>query len=54
MAWLLHKKGITSPIVGASKLSHIDDAIAAEALTLGEEEIARLEAPYQPIAVSGF
>ena len=54
MAWLQHKKGITSPIVGASKLSHIDDAIAAEALTLGEEEIARLEAPYQPIAVSGF
>ncbi len=54
MAWLLHKKGMTSPIVGASKLSHIDDAIAAEALTLGDEEIARLEAPYQPIAVTGF
>lgn len=54
MAWLLHKKGITSPIVGASKLSHIDDAVAAEALTLSEEEIARLEAPYQSIAVSGF
>lgn len=54
MAWLLQKKGITSPIVGASKLSHVDDAIAAEALTLEEDHIARLEAPYQPIAVSGF
>ena len=54
MAWLLHKKGITSPIVGASKLSHVEDAIAAEAVTLSDEEIARLEAPYQSIPVSGF
>ena len=54
LAWLLHKKGITSPIVGASKLSHVEDAIAAEAVTLSDEEIARLEAPYQSIPVSGF
>jgi aryl-alcohol dehydrogenase-like predicted oxidoreductase len=54
MAWLLQKKGISSPIVGASKLTHVDDAIAAEALTLEEDHIARLEAPYQPIAVLGF
>jgi aryl-alcohol dehydrogenase-like predicted oxidoreductase len=54
MAWVLQKPGITSPIVGASKLSHVEDAIAAEALTLSEEEIAQLEAPYQPIAVAGF
>ena len=54
MAWLLHKKGITAPIVGASKLSHVEDAIAAEAVTLSEDEIAKLEAHYQPIMVSGF
>jgi aryl-alcohol dehydrogenase-like predicted oxidoreductase len=54
MAWVLQKPGITSPIVGASKLSHVEDAIAAEALTLSEKEIAQLEAPYQPIAVAGF
>jgi 1-deoxyxylulose-5-phosphate synthase len=54
MAWLLDKPGITSPIVGVSKLSHLEDAVAAEALTLTEDEIARLEAPYQPILVSGF
>ena len=54
MAWLLHKKGITAPIVGASKLSHVEDAIAAEAVMLSEDEIAKLEAHYQPIMVSGF
>lgn len=54
MAWLLHKVGVTSPIVGASKLSHVNDAIAAEALTLDASEIAKLEAHYRPIAVTGF
>lgn len=54
MAWLLHKDGITAPIVGASKLSHVEDAIAAEAVTLSDDEIAQLEAPYRPLAVSGF
>jgi aryl-alcohol dehydrogenase-like predicted oxidoreductase len=54
MAWVLQKQGVTSPIVGASKLSHIEDAVAAEALTLSPEEITQLEAPYQPMAVKGF
>ncbi len=54
MAWVLQKPGVTSPIVGASKLSHVEDAIAAEALTLNAEEIAQLEAPYQPLTVAGF
>jgi aryl-alcohol dehydrogenase-like predicted oxidoreductase len=54
MAWVLQKPGVTSPIVGASKLSHIEDAIAAEALTLSADEIAQLEAPYQPMLVKGF
>ena len=48
LAWLLHKAGVTAPIVGATKLTHVDDALAATELTLSLEEIARLEEPYQP------
>jgi len=53
LAWLLHKPGVTAPIVGATKPEHLEDAIAAEELTLDEGEIARLEEPYVPHAVSG-
>jgi len=53
LAWLLHKPGVTAPIVGATKPHHLDDALAAEQLSLGEDEIARLEEPYVPHAVSG-
>jgi aryl-alcohol dehydrogenase-like predicted oxidoreductase len=53
LAWLLHKPGVTAPIVGATKAQHIEDAIAAEALELSGDEIARLEEPYVPHAVSG-
>ena len=53
LAWLLHKPGVTAPIVGATKAQHVEDAIAAEALELGDDEIARLEEPYVPHAVSG-
>jgi aryl-alcohol dehydrogenase-like predicted oxidoreductase len=53
LAWLLHKPGVTAPIVGATKPGHLEDALAAEQLTLGEDEIARLEEPYVPHAVSG-
>ena len=53
LAWLLHRPGVTAPIVGATKIEHLDDAIAAEQLSLGAEEIARLEEPYLPHAVSG-
>jgi 1-deoxyxylulose-5-phosphate synthase len=54
LAWLLHKPGVTAPIVGATKLEHLEDALAAEELSLSEEEIARLEEPYVPHAVSGI
>jgi 1-deoxyxylulose-5-phosphate synthase len=53
LAWLLQKPGVTAPIVGATKLEHLDDAIAAEQLSLDADEIARLEEPYVPHAVSG-
>jgi aryl-alcohol dehydrogenase-like predicted oxidoreductase len=53
LAWLLHRPGVTAPIVGATKLSHLEDALAAEELELSEEEIRRLEEPYQPHGVRG-
>lgn len=54
LAWVLGKPGIIAPIIGATKLAHLDDAIAATKLTLTKDEIARLEAPYVPHAVVGF
>src|SRR3954463_12666154 len=53
LAWLLGRPGVTAPIVGATKPGHIEDALAAEQLTLSEEEIARLEEPYVPHPVLG-
>jgi aryl-alcohol dehydrogenase-like predicted oxidoreductase len=53
LAWLLHKRGVTAPIVGATKLEHLEDALAAEQLPLAPEEIERLEEPYVPHAISG-
>lgn len=54
LAWVLAKPGVSAPIVGASKPGHLDDAIAALDLTLDADEIARLEAAYQPHPVTGF
>jgi aryl-alcohol dehydrogenase-like predicted oxidoreductase len=53
LAWVLSKPFITSPIIGASKPHHLEDATAALALKLDAETIARLEAPYRPKAVVG-
>src|SRR6266550_3129394 len=54
LAWLLAKPVITAPIVGATKLHHLDDAIASVDVKLSAEEVAALEAPYIPHAVVGF
>src|SRR5450631_3276713 len=53
LAWLLHKRGVTAPIVGATKPGHLEDALAAEAFALDDAEIARLEEPYVPHPVLG-
>jgi aryl-alcohol dehydrogenase-like predicted oxidoreductase len=53
LAWMLHKPGITSPIIGASKMAHLDDALAALDIQLSGEEMDYLEAPYQPHPVLG-
>ncbi|MDE1992626.1 MAG: aldo/keto reductase [Rhizobiaceae bacterium] len=54
MAWVLQKPEVTSPIVGVSKMSHLEDAIASDDLVLTADEIKALEAPYQPLHVAGF
>ena len=54
LAWLLAKPMITAPIVGATKLQHLEDAMAAVSLKLSADEIASLEEPYVPHAVVGF
>ena len=53
LAWLLHKPGVTAPIVGATKVGHLDDALAATELELSPDEIARLEEAYLPNRVLG-
>ena len=53
LAWLLHKPAVTAPIVGATKLRHVDDALAATRLALADDEISRLEEPYVPHRVLG-
>ncbi len=54
LAWLAQKNPVTAPIVGASKMNHLDDAVAAISLNLTAEEIAKLETPYIPHPVVGF
>ena len=53
LAWLLGKPAVSAPIVGATTVGHLDDAIAATEVTLTDDEIARLEAPYRPHPVLG-
>ncbi len=53
LAWLLHQPGVTAPIVGATKISHLEQAVAALEIRLSPEERAYLEEPYQPHPVLG-
>jgi len=53
LAWLLSKPGVTAPIIGASKLEQLDDAIGSIDVQLSDEDIAALEEVYQPHAISG-
>ncbi|MCY0878496.1 MAG: aldo/keto reductase [Firmicutes bacterium] len=54
LAWVLQKSPVVAPIVGATRLQHLEDAVAALTIQLTEDEIARLEAHYVPHAVVGF
>lgn len=54
LAWLLARPGVTAPIVGATRMEHLDTAVRALDLELTPDDIARLEAPYRPHDVRGF
>jgi len=54
LAWLLQRPGVTAPVIGATRVEHVDDAIAALDVTLTPAEVERLEAPYRPHAVHGL
>jgi aryl-alcohol dehydrogenase (NADP+) len=51
LAWLLSKSVVTAPIIGATKLSHLDDAVDALTVKLSDDEIKQLEEPYKPHVV---
>lgn len=53
LAWVLSVPGVVAPIVGATRVEHLEDAVAAVELRLSGEDIARLEEPYRPHTVQG-
>jgi 1-deoxyxylulose-5-phosphate synthase len=53
LAWVRQKPGVTAPIIGASKVAHLDEAVAGLDLVLTPEQITKLEAPYVPHAIAG-
>ena len=53
-AWLLQQPGVTAPIIGASKMAHLQDAVVALDVQLSPEHVKSLEEPYQPHPVLGF
>ena len=53
LAWLLQKKPVTAPIIGATKITHLEDAVGALSVKLTQEEVAYLEEPYVPHRIVG-
>ena len=54
LAWLLSQPGVTSPIIGATKMAHLETAFASLDIELSKDDIAALETPYQPHGVRGY
>jgi aryl-alcohol dehydrogenase-like predicted oxidoreductase len=54
LAWLLSKPGVAAPIIGATKLEHLESAVAALDVRLSDEQIRALENPYKPHAIRGM
>jgi aryl-alcohol dehydrogenase-like predicted oxidoreductase len=54
LAWVLAQPAVSAPIIGATKMHHLEDAVGALTVKLTAEETAQLESPYQPRAVAGF
>lgn len=54
LAWLLHQPGVVAPIVGITKMQHLEDAVGALQLRLAPDELAWLEEPYAPRPLAGW
>jgi aryl-alcohol dehydrogenase-like predicted oxidoreductase len=54
LAWLLSRPAVVGPVIGVSKINHLQDALAAVELDLSPVELSRLETPYRPLAVAGI
>jgi aryl-alcohol dehydrogenase-like predicted oxidoreductase len=54
LGWLLQKEPVTAPIIGATKITHLEDAVAALSVKLTQEEVAYLEEPYVPHPIVGY
>ena len=54
LAWLLQKKPVTAPIIGATKITHLENAVGALSVKLTQEEVAYLEEPYVPHPIVGY
>ncbi|MEG0474536.1 MAG: aldo/keto reductase [Carnobacterium sp.] len=54
LAWLLQKEAVTAPVIGATKMAHLEDAVTALSVKLSNEEIAYLEEPYTPHTIVGY
>ena len=54
LAWVLTRQAVSAPIVGASRMQHLEDALGALTLRLTADEVQSLETPYRPRAVAGF
>ena len=54
LAWVMRSQAVTAPIVGATQMRHLDDAVAALSIDFSDDEVAALQAPYVPHEVSGF
>jgi aryl-alcohol dehydrogenase-like predicted oxidoreductase len=53
LSWLLHKEWVDAPIIGASKVEHLEDAVEALEVSLSDSDVEYLEDPYEPVPVSG-
>ncbi len=53
LAWLLHQPGVTAPIIGASKMTHLEEAVAALEIELSHKELEQLQEPYLPHPILG-
>jgi aryl-alcohol dehydrogenase-like predicted oxidoreductase len=54
LAWLLQKKQVTAPIIGATKITHLEHAVGALSVRMTQEEVAYLEEPYVPHPIVGY